>query len=367
MKNGLLVCSHTGTRKNIGDYIQSVAQEQYLDHVDLFIDRENLKYYSFDESVNLIMNGWFMWKPQSFPPSECFNPLFISFHIVPKVAEELLSEETIEYLKRHEPIGTRDTGTKDILDSKGVDCYFSGCLTTTLNLKFSRPLERKGGVVFVDPYYSIAGTRASLFDLKGYFKDLYCFFKNYRKVNCFIDAFQHEYWTWYGRISRRIEKRVCASVFYESYSRLCSDEVLFSAQYITHNIPSSRYNSEEEWLQAAKDLICLYTQADYVITSRIHCALPCLGIETPVIFILSDSLQTGKLRSRGRFGGLLSMLNVLLFGKKITPLSESMSSLLLSGKLTLNSHFSNPNDYKSYRDDMIERVQSFIKTACKNE
>lgn len=360
MKNGLLVCSPSGTRKNIGDYIQSVAQAQFLDHIDYYIEREKLSEYSFVDSVNLIMNGWFMWAPHNFPPSSCFNPLFISFHIVPKIADELLSEDTINYLKQHEPIGTRDLGTKTLLESRGISCYFSGCLTTTLNYSFRKPSQKKGGIIFVDPYYPIAGTRGTLLDFKGYFRDCYCLVKNFKKVSSFLYSFQNEYWTWYGRISRRFEKRVCASVFYEYYSRLCSDEVLFSAKYCTHNIPSSKYQSQEEWLSAAQNLIALYSHADYVITSRIHCALPCLGVETPVIFILSDSLSQGKLRSGGRFGGLLSLMNVLIFGKQFTPSSDSMKRLLSLGKLTRHSLFNNPDEYKSYRDSMISKVKSFL-------
>lgn len=39
--NGLLV-RKAESKKNIGDYIQSLAQEQYWDKIDLIVDREHL-------------------------------------------------------------------------------------------------------------------------------------------------------------------------------------------------------------------------------------------------------------------------------------------------------------------------------------
>ena len=40
--NGLLICSGSSNTKNIGDYIQTVAQEQFWENVDCFIEREAL-------------------------------------------------------------------------------------------------------------------------------------------------------------------------------------------------------------------------------------------------------------------------------------------------------------------------------------
>ena len=36
-------------------------------------------------------------------------------------------------LKKYEPIGCRDLKTTDKLKNKGIDAYFSGCLTTTID------------------------------------------------------------------------------------------------------------------------------------------------------------------------------------------------------------------------------------------
>jgi len=179
MKNGVLICAPSGSRKNIGDYIQSVAQEQYLSSIDYYVERETLSSFESNdyEKIRLIMNGWFMWHPECFLPGSSIEPLFISFHVVPDIADRLLTPEVIKYLKRHEPIGARDTGTQELLSKRGIKSYFSGCLTTTLDVKFAYDGLREG-VCFVDPFYLVAGTRGTLFDFKRYFKDLFLLFKN---------------------------------------------------------------------------------------------------------------------------------------------------------------------------------------------
>ena len=61
------------------------------------------------------------------------NPIFVSFHIN-RVA--VLTPEAITYLRAHGPIGCRDWTTVDLLLSAGVDAFFTGCLTTTVDAVF---------------------------------------------------------------------------------------------------------------------------------------------------------------------------------------------------------------------------------------
>jgi lipopolysaccharide biosynthesis glycosyltransferase len=61
------------------------------------------------------------------------NPIFVSFHIN---RTAVLTPEAIDYLKAHGPIGCRDWTTVDLLLSAGVDAFFTGCLTTTVNAVF---------------------------------------------------------------------------------------------------------------------------------------------------------------------------------------------------------------------------------------
>ena len=146
MKNGLMVVSPNEAGKmNIGDFIQALAAKQYFDKIDVLIDRDfGLAKYDGEE-VKMIMNGWYMDHPENFPPSDKIIPLFVSMHINRYGLPGLLRDECVEYFKRHQPIGCRDFHTVELLKSKGVDAYFTGCLTLTLGRKYKYGGTRRGG------------------------------------------------------------------------------------------------------------------------------------------------------------------------------------------------------------------------------
>ena len=92
-------------------------------------------------AVIMIMNGWWMQKRMGANDSTSFGfplppwviPIFISFHISDK--SMLNQPSVVDYLKANGPIGSRDESTRDLLLSKGIDSYFSGCITPLLRLE----------------------------------------------------------------------------------------------------------------------------------------------------------------------------------------------------------------------------------------
>ncbi|MGD9958497.1 glycosyltransferase [Nocardioides sp.] len=103
------------------------------------------------DSTWMLAFGWQMHSTYrlgfGLPYDERINPIFLSFHIN-RVA--VLTPEAIDYLKARGPIGCRDWTTVDLLLSAGVDAFFTGCLTTTVNAVFAdlADVERdKPGVV----------------------------------------------------------------------------------------------------------------------------------------------------------------------------------------------------------------------------
>ncbi|MHC4216313.1 MAG: polysaccharide pyruvyl transferase family protein, partial [Planctomycetota bacterium] len=203
---------------NVGDYIQSLAAEQFLPKIDRYINREHLNEYS-GPRTRLIMNGWFTHNPKSWPPSPDIVPLFVSFHLSKKAAEAVLNERGVAYLKKYE-VGARDPSTLELLKAKGINAFFSGCLTLTL-----------GNIFHHQP-----GT------------DIY-----------FVDVlFKPQF------IGRR--KRIIRKLF--------GDDITRSAKWIKHTYPSSMYKTEESRFQLANDILSLYQKAKLVVTSRLHCALP---------------------------------------------------------------------------------------------
>lgn len=359
MKNGLLVCAGEGVQKNIGDYIQSLAQEQFYDHIDCLVERETINSFSSTQKVKLIMNAWWMWHPDNFPPSEAIDPLFVSFHLVPSISKELLTPKVVEYLKKYEPIGARDTGTRDLLEKYGIKSYFSGCLTLTLGLKYKSEVH-DGSIIFVDPYYEIGCIKSE----NKYLRLLsasWLLLKHFTKVIKLKKVFACEFESplSYHHMRWLDEYLMCAS-FYETYRKSFSDEVLLNAEYILHTVEQKDFNGDEDKLDYSRKLMYKYAHAKYVVTSRIHCGLPCLGVETPVLFVTSDKLEGNSVRSSGRFGGLIDLFHVLRWTSQgVTPHNDSAKEIFKS-RLSSKSVFTNKEDYKKLRDQMIAKVKEFV-------
>ena len=359
MKNGILVCSGNSDVKNIGDYIQSVAQEQFFEHVDCFVERESLHDYQSSERTKLIMNAWFMHNPSNFPPSTDIEPLFTSMHIVPRIENLFFSANTIDYLKKYAPIGARDTGSLMMFQKYGIDSYFSGCLTLTLGYKYKKE-KHSDQVIFVDPYFeALSGSRFNMIlnTIKLFFKHFCVVRKFYKKFNTEFNVVTQK-----THIPHSISKLMTALSFYDSYRHTFSDEVLINAEYITHKVNQNKFNlsndnGNEEKMEYAKELIEKYASAKYVVTSRIHCSLPCLGIETPVMFVSSPSIENGQLRSGGRLGGLKDLLNSVTWSHD--GLIGS-SNFQLPSKVTKDYSFANRDEYKKLRDSLIIQVKNFI-------
>lgn len=356
MKYGLLVTSPVGPDKNIGDYMQSLAAMQFLPKVDTYIEKENVSFFSYNEEIKAIMNAWYIWHPENWPPKESMlKPLLTSIHIMPSQIEEMLSHGGREYFQKYAPIGCRDTGTMELLQQNGIDAYFSGCLTLTLGMNYSRKYERTG-TIFVDPYippFHSLSNEGTYWNLWNLFKSLYRFINHPIKI---LQISKKEFF----KRRLRLISIYDASMFYHAYSKMFDDDVLFNSEYITHMVSVSGHDTQEDWLRTSEKLLDKYAHAKYVVTSRIHCALPCLGIDTPVIFVLGDVMKSSKniIGSPGRYGGLLNLFRVAEFKKG--RLSTSDEILTRIGRLFRNSSFNNKSESIRFREKLIQQCKKFI-------
>ena len=308
---------------NVGDYVQSLAAKRFvadkLASTLVNVNREKLNSLTVGQDVFMILNGWFAHKVESWPPSDELKPLFVSFHINNTVKDYFASKpEIINYFKKHEPIGCRDTATRDFLRSKNVDAYFSGCLTTTLNRSdwSDEPSSKNSGVLFIDIVQG-KGDFGHLFrradiNLLGKIarlpKNMLFKFKN-------IDCAQLE-----RQISKSIpEKKI---------------------KHLTTQFPVSL--SEPQRYALAESKLKQYAEAELVITSRIHVALPCLAFGTSVIFV-NPGMDTS------RFPGLDSFFN-MLYPEQIMEMSEQqLSDYIVNLK--------NKDEHVSYRNSLIEKCE----------
>jgi len=333
---------------NIGDYIQALASSQFLPHIDGYIDRdEDLKDYN-GQPCKVIMNGWYMHNPDNWPPSTLIDPLFVAFHINSRVKGKLLSQSSLKYLKEHQPIGCRDINTMNILKENNIDAYFSGCMTLTLGEKY-RASKRANLTYIVDPIFngrlSFSNVCKAVSVLLGHPYDILklCRTKQLRLH--------------YGR--NFISKILKTSLYYREYSRIFGREMIMTSIYVTQEDMSykTRFSTEQERLKEAESLVKQYSQASLVVTSRIHCALPCLGLETPVIYIEKG----GDIEeSTCRLGGLRNLFNIVKIDNGI--LSPQFETSL---PINMNNHPDNKDSWKKLAYSLKQKCISFISESSK--
>lgn len=332
---------NTSSFINIGDYIQALASSQFYPQINGFIQREGLKEYT-GEKVATIMNGWYMHNPLHWPPSPSIIPLFVAFHINTSVKEQLLSEESVQYLKKYEPIGCRDLFTVDCLKSKGIDAYFSGCMTLTLGYKY-KSSARNSKIYFVDPYVFVDKNPLA------FISKIPFLFKKLNKISIVSKK-------WYGGIT--VQGIVKSTLFLQTYSQLFNEELLVSSEFVSQAGMTGWQKKDKDLLNKAEDLVKQYSQAGLVITSRIHCALPCLGLETPVIFTMAK--DTSEF-SACRFGGLKELFNIIEYDKGILK-----PKFKLNGKINLENHPENKLNWRPLANDLIKRCKNFFTFLDQN-
>lgn len=323
MKFGLLTYSENKRFFNVGDNIQSLAAKQYLPQVDEYINREKLADYHSDKT-KLIMNGWFTHNIHNWVPSESIDPLFVSFHINNTAAPFMLSDKGVAYLKKHEPIGCRDQFSADTLKAKGIDAYFSGCLTLTLDSYKVDDSLRGDDVYIVDPLYSYPTSEKVFYDLRSVLRNI----KN-KKIFKLADKANH-------------------------IKGIIDADLLKSAIFINQEPPAGKYTDAEKFAMA-EDLLHKYAKAKLVITSRIHCALPCLAMGTPVIFINGfDSFVDSC-----RFDGILDLFNRVDVNAKT---GEYTSNFGLSGKINKDTMVKNLELHHALAEPLKKICRDFINS-----
>lgn len=89
---------------------------------------------------------------------------------------------------------------------------------------------------------------------------------------------------------KKIYLSFCLTLTFQKYKGIRNNEVLYVdaigyENNMTHSDENLRNLSVKERLKNAESFLERYKKAKLVITSRLHCALPCIAFGTPVIFI----------------------------------------------------------------------------------
>ena len=141
-------CTFTG-EDGLGDLMTDLQERVRTHHRELTlpgrpgqahlieVNRDFSRLDPIPEHTWMVAFGWHMHSlfdlRFGFPYHPNVAPIFLSFHLN---RPQLLTDEAIDYLRSHGPIGCRDWGTVDILLSEGIDAFFTGCLTSTVNAVF---------------------------------------------------------------------------------------------------------------------------------------------------------------------------------------------------------------------------------------
>lgn len=292
MKYGVIVCRETA---NIGDDIQSYAASCLLPEVNYYIEREHLDVFrpNEPEPVTTIVNGWFMNNKLGWPLSGYINPLYISMHFLEEdsllIADDFLKGIGAEDLIRHAPVGARDTSTMHLLEKNKIPCYFSGCLTLTLPQKFKKAVSK--------PYLCLTDIADEAVEFVR---------KQYPEFDIYVIA--HE----------SLENPMMVDK---------------TADWKT------RFRKVEELLE-------LYQNATAVVTTRLHCAMPCLALNTPVLLLDDHSF---------------------IESERMTGLSDLVYSATTQDFINGNVAFDlrtppqNPERYLPFRNKLIQTVKQFLK------
>lgn len=216
--------------KNVGDYIQTFAIDKIYERLHIkkedvcTIDRNRLRDYH-GEQVRLPMQGHFenFKGSEVFPLSNEIKPLFVGYSSITK---SHYTQECIKAYQENGPVCCRDEGTWKLMKWAGVDAYLTGCLTITFPEREKEPENGKVFLVDVPP-----------------------------AVEQYMPA--------------ELKKNIV---------------------YVTHEVQWHSENSDENELKRiealSEEILERYkNEASLVITSRLHCASPCMAMGIPVIMV----------------------------------------------------------------------------------
>ena len=214
---------------NLGDEIQSLAVERFLKDPPTLIDRDSLSTYIPSDLIKrkIVLNGWFSGAPENWPPSEFLDPLIVAMHISWSAA------------------------------------YHSGL--------------RAGDVMLAEPFaqylrhYGPVGAR----DLST------VRFLRRANIECYFSGCATL--TLPRSTEERDEQLLVLNDLPPAVAS--SIEARTRKQVIETSHTGFPNSDPERRFQRARELLALYRRAGCVVTTRLHCALPCMAMGTPVLMI----------------------------------------------------------------------------------
>ena len=234
MKYGRLVFSRefvSPTVCNAGDIVQTLAidliyEQMGIPKEDIIgIPMEELGSYS-GEKVVLPLDGYFRYSREypAFPTSSDIIPVFLGVY---STSKQYLKHKS--FWQNNGPVGCRDEASFSAMNKMGIEAYLTGCMTVLFP---KREEKKERNKVFL------------------------------------VDA-------------------------YKTVEQFLPTDLLDCVERITHDLPvdstKDNHTVAIECEETARNLYNRYRdEAKLVVTSRLHCAVPCIAMGIPTI-VVKDS------------------------------------------------------------------------------
>jgi hypothetical protein len=271
---------------NLGDEIQSIAAQQFLPHTDLLIDRDNWTTDTVpDGEHKIILNGWFTRNPNKWPPPAFLSPCLVSMHI------------TRERFRPAALIPPAEV----LLQGKNLEYLRRYQPIGARDLWTASLLQQHG----VESYFSGCLT-LTLGAADG---------RDRRDYICAVDLPDELYQALAERSRSPIFRLAHRDTHGGTFAQRCAN---------------------------VTELLNLYAHAKCVITTRLHCALPCLAFETPILFV-------NQVPDPYRLSGLLDLMRHC----------SAQSFLNAAVDFDFNQPAANSGAHLPLRKTLIARVEAF--------
>ena len=270
---------------NLGDYVQTLAVEAFYDRFfpdaeRILLDRDELASYTGKPAL-AIMQGWFSFPGNlDFIPSPNLLPVFVGTHFTMDIRNDLVSPSGDFFRRfRKQEIGCRDYSTMYYLRSSGWNAYFSRCLTLTFPRRTEQP-EKQKKIFWVDVP--------------------------------------------------------------ESFHMLIPPAFRQNVEIIQQRKGQYQAGEEVFFKQQAGNLLKKYRdEAACVVTTAIHCAMPCAAMGIPVLFLKKNQDNTVLERWSALYGIVpVYTVDELKNGKVPNRLPEPPEFEELKENILKNTYFS---------------------------
>jgi len=265
---------------NLGDYVQTIAMENAISKLYdnpefIWYNRDSLRYYNGEKAI-CVMQGWFS-RTYDWLPSNDIIPVFTGTHFIEEIDGFLKEKYVIDELNKHTSIGCRDRYTTLKLKKYGVSAYLSRCLTLIFDKREKDPVN--GKVFIIDVGETILSKLP----------------KNIRNNAIVVDQ-------------REQGKGEGSFLYKEKY-----------------------YDLAKKRLEEYKN------EARLVITTAIHCAMPCIAMGIPVVMINPNDNASDFSNRYGAISDLINIYNVSELEKGLVDWNPNVVDIEPLKKLILDN------------------------------